>query len=91
MLNEREIQVLRLIASGRNRKQVSDELKISKKTVDSHQYNILRKLEVEGVKNSVHLVHYAIARGITSLQFSDTSMSPYERAKNAAYDAAMKG
>ena len=45
-LTEREIEVLRLIASGRSNAQVAAELVLSEKTVARHLSNIFTKLEV---------------------------------------------
>ncbi len=45
-LSEREIEVLRLIAAGKNNKDIADELVISEKTVKSHVSNILSKLHL---------------------------------------------
>jgi len=44
-LSEREFQIFRLLADGRNGKEVADLLKISPKTVDSHRDNMKRKLD----------------------------------------------
>jgi ATP/maltotriose-dependent transcriptional regulator MalT len=45
-LTTREVQVLRLIASGRTNKEVGDELCRSERTIDRHVGNILKKLGV---------------------------------------------
>ena len=45
-LSDRELEVLRLIAAGRNNKEIADELVISEKTVKSHVSNILSKLHL---------------------------------------------
>ena len=42
-LTERELQVLRLIASGRTNKAIARELSLSEKTVDRHVSNIFAK------------------------------------------------
>lgn len=46
-LTEREFSVLGLIAQGRSNRQISDELRISEKTVKTHVSNILTKLHLE--------------------------------------------
>jgi DNA-binding NarL/FixJ family response regulator len=43
-LSERELEVLRLLASGRTNAQVAEDLFISVGTVKSHTGNIYRKL-----------------------------------------------
>ncbi len=45
-LSDRELEVLRLIAAGRNNKEIAGELVISEKTVKSHVSNILSKLHL---------------------------------------------
>ncbi|WP_313958461.1 helix-turn-helix transcriptional regulator [Chelativorans salis] len=46
MLTRRELQVLRLIASGKTNKAIAAELLVSEKTVDRHVSNIFDKLDV---------------------------------------------
>lgn len=45
-LTGRELEVLRLVASGKTNKLIARELCLSEKTVDRHVSNILRKLDV---------------------------------------------
>ena len=45
-LTERELQVLRLIASGKTNKAIARELSLSEKTVDRHVSNIFTKVDV---------------------------------------------
>jgi DNA-binding CsgD family transcriptional regulator len=45
-LTERELQVLRLIASGKTNKAIARELSLSEKTIDRHVSNIFGKAEV---------------------------------------------
>ncbi|GLS28399.1 transcriptional regulator, LuxR family [Mesorhizobium albiziae] len=45
-LTERELQVLRLVATGRTNKAIAADLGLSKKTVDRHVSNIFDKLDV---------------------------------------------
>jgi DNA-binding CsgD family transcriptional regulator len=45
-LTPRELQVLRLISSGRTNKEIADELCVSGRTIDRHVSNILDKLDV---------------------------------------------
>lgn len=52
MLTKREIQILKLIATGFSSIQISKSLYISKGTVDSHRKKLIQKLQV---KNSVEL------------------------------------
>jgi len=50
-----EMRVLRLIAQGKQASDIADELYISRKTVENHTNNMLRKL---GVHNNAALVNY---------------------------------
>jgi DNA-binding CsgD family transcriptional regulator len=45
-LTRRELQVLRLVATGKTNKAIASELSLSEKTVDRHVSNILTKLDV---------------------------------------------
>ena len=45
-LTEREVEVLRLVASGRSNTQIAAELVLSEKTVARHLSNIFAKLDV---------------------------------------------
>ena len=45
-LTARELQVLRMISTGRTNKEIADELCLSERTIDRHVGNILNKLDV---------------------------------------------
>ena len=60
-LSEREIEVLRLIAQGRDNAQIAEQLVISPMTAKNHVSNILVKL---GVESRVQAAIYAIKAGI---------------------------
>jgi DNA-binding NarL/FixJ family response regulator len=45
-LTEREVQILRLVASGITNRAIADKLKISEKTVARHLSNIFTKLDL---------------------------------------------
>ena len=63
-LSSREIDVLRLIASGNANKIIADQLSISEETVKTHVTNILSKL---GANDRTHAVMIAVKRGIIEL------------------------
>jgi DNA-binding CsgD family transcriptional regulator len=46
VLTARELQVLRLISTGRTNKAIAEELSLSERTIDRHVTNILTKLDV---------------------------------------------
>jgi DNA-binding NarL/FixJ family response regulator len=56
-LSERELQILQLIAKEYTNEEIAKELKISRRTVDSHRQNLLYKLKA---KNTAGLVKFAI-------------------------------
>jgi two-component system, NarL family, invasion response regulator UvrY len=56
-LSDREFQVLRFIASGKDVDDIAEELFISVKTVRTYRDRILEKL---ALKNNVEIAHYAI-------------------------------
>lgn len=66
-LTAREIDVLRLIASGNANKQIADQLSIGEATVKSHVTNILSKL---GANDRAHAVTIGLKRGIIDLHTS---------------------
>jgi len=46
LLTDREIEILRLAARGQSNKQISDELRLSRRTIQAHLGNIFNKLQV---------------------------------------------
>jgi DNA-binding NarL/FixJ family response regulator len=63
-LSPREIDILRLIATGNSNKVIADRLSISEETVKAHMKSILSKL---GVNTRTHAVAVAVQRGIISI------------------------
>jgi DNA-binding NarL/FixJ family response regulator len=60
-LSDRETEVLRLIANGKDNSEIAQELHISPKTVKNHISNILMKLQIE---NRIQAAVYAVRRGL---------------------------
>jgi len=60
-LTQRETEIIRFISQGLVNKQIASKLFISKRTVDKHRTNILKKLKVN---NSAELIAYAVKHGI---------------------------
>ena len=64
-LSPREQQVLRYLALGRSNKEISVDLGISVKTVETHRARIMLKTQASSL---VRLVHYAIRHKMVELQ-----------------------
>jgi DNA-binding NarL/FixJ family response regulator len=60
-LSERELYVLRLVASGASNQEIAEKLSISINTVKSHLKNILEKLQLE---NRTQAAAYALTHGL---------------------------
>lgn len=63
-LTPREVEVLRLIATGNSNKQIADELSVAEATIKSRVTNILSKLSAS---DRAHAVTIAVKRGIIEL------------------------
>jgi DNA-binding CsgD family transcriptional regulator len=64
-LSPRELDVLRLLATGKCSKEVASALGISLKTVDTYRWRVMLKTNAKSV---AHLVHYAIRHKLVGLQ-----------------------
>lgn len=60
-LSPRESQVLGLIAIGRTRRQIADELGLSIKTIEKHSTSLMNKLDIH---DRVGLTRFAIREGL---------------------------
>ncbi len=60
-LSEREMQVMLMITKGQKVQDISEQLFLSPKTVNSYRYRIFEKLSIE---NDVELTHMAIRYGV---------------------------
>jgi len=60
-LTGRERQVVQLLAEGKSNKEVAGVLSLAIKTVETHRFNVFRKL---GIHSLSELVHYAIRNGL---------------------------
>lgn len=61
LLSEREMQVMLMITNGQKVQDISDQLFLSPKTVNSYRYRLFEKLNIE---NDVELTHMAIRYGV---------------------------
>jgi DNA-binding NarL/FixJ family response regulator len=64
-LTKRERQILKLLAEGKSPQEIAEFLYISIPTVRTHRARILKKL---GLRTQAHLIKYAVARGLTSVE-----------------------
>ncbi len=60
-LTKQEINIIKKIASGKQNKEIADELNIAEETVSTHNRNIQRKL---GVSSKLGIIPWAIKRNI---------------------------
>lgn len=60
-LSDREKQILALVASGKTNKEISKEINLSARTVETHRYKITKKLKL---KNTAELIKYAIKKDL---------------------------
>ncbi len=51
-LTSKELQILELVLSGLTNRQISEKLHKSKRTIETHRFNLMRKM---GVKNLIDL------------------------------------
>jgi DNA-binding NarL/FixJ family response regulator len=56
-LSTRELEVMRLVATGKSLKEIADELSISVKTVGTYHTRLLEKM---GMKSDVEITRYAL-------------------------------
>jgi DNA-binding NarL/FixJ family response regulator len=64
VLSHREKEVFQLLADGKGIKEIANQLFISPKTVESHKYNIMEKLQAESI---VDLTKIAIRKNLIKL------------------------
>ena len=64
LLTPREREILKLVAESHSNHEIAAQLYLSKKTVETHRANIMRKLDLHDV---TELVKYALRRGIIRL------------------------
>lgn len=60
-ITRREREVLQLIVDGLTSQEIAEKLYISPRTVDTHRFNLMQKLEL---KNTAGLVRYALEHGL---------------------------
>jgi two-component system response regulator NreC len=63
-LTTREQEVLKLLAEGKTVRAAANDLGVSRKTVDTHKFNLMRKL---GIHNKAALVMWAIQKKVVKI------------------------
>lgn len=63
LLSLREKEILQLLASGKNNREIAEQLFISVATVETHRNNIFQKLHLH---NLAELILYAVRKGLIS-------------------------
>lgn len=63
-LTARQVEILKLIASGKSIKEIAFDLDLSTKTVETHRAQIMERLEIRDIPN---LVLYAVRSGLISV------------------------
>lgn len=64
-ITPRELEIIRLLAEGKSNKEVSTQLGITVRTVETHRSKIMLKL---GLHSLAELIHYAISNEIISVK-----------------------
>ena len=64
-LSERELQIMLMITRGQKVNEISEQLNLSPKTVNSYRYRMFSKLNISG---DVELTHLAIRHGLCSAE-----------------------
>jgi DNA-binding NarL/FixJ family response regulator len=64
-LSRRQLEVLRMIAEGHRTRDIADQLGLGVKTIESHRYALMKRLNVGSV---VSLVCYAVRVGLIPLE-----------------------
>jgi DNA-binding NarL/FixJ family response regulator len=56
-LSQREMEVIEEIKKGNSSKEIAENLQLSKKTIEVHRYNIMRKLNLKNVASLVNYIN----------------------------------
>lgn len=73
LLSARELEILELVVNGLSNHKIAEQLEISKRTVDNHISNILKKTNVD---NRVELVRWALQWGKVCLNDVNCCLLP---------------
>jgi DNA-binding NarL/FixJ family response regulator len=67
-ITPRELEIVRLLAEGKSNKEISTQLGITVRTVETHRSKIMLKLDLHSL---AELIHYAMRNGIISVKDPD--------------------
>lgn len=70
-LGPREVEILRLVASGRTSDAIADALKLSEKTVRNYHYTLKSKI---GARTDAQLVWFALGVGLVDIHDADPQL-----------------
>ncbi|MGK7931726.1 MAG: LuxR C-terminal-related transcriptional regulator [Microcystaceae cyanobacterium] len=79
-LSPRELQIVELVARGMTNQEISQQLEISKRTVDNHISNILTKTKTD---NRVELVRWSLHWGKVCLDDVNCCTLPTQDSESA--------
>ncbi|VEP17616.1 Transcriptional regulator, LuxR family [Hyella patelloides LEGE 07179] len=85
LLSSRELQILELVVKGLSNQKIAHNLEISKRTVDNHISNILKKTSTD---NRVELVRWALQWGKVCLDDVNCCPLPNEQTTENNLDLA---
>lgn len=63
-LTNRESEILQLIADGKTNKEIANFLQLSRKKVETHRLNIMKKLDVH---SGIELIKTALRMGVCTI------------------------
>lgn len=64
-ITERELEIINLIVKGYSNKEIADKLYVSKRTVDNHRFNLMKKL---GAHNTADIVRISFLKNLVDLK-----------------------
>ncbi len=85
LLSSRELQILQFVVKGLSNQKIAHQLEISKRTVDNHISNILKKTNSD---NRVQLVRWSLQWGKACLDNVNCCSLPKKQSANVHRDLA---
>lgn len=87
-LSEREMEIIRLVATGSTNRLIAQNLAISVNTVKVHLHNIFEKM---GVQSRTEATLYAIRQGWVAVEERDKAAAPADVVKEERQEEAVTG